>query len=297
MRRRLRFLVASCPSLDSDKADEVNARRAVTAAAAVLYGAEQSHVRLPASACDDFARGRSEKGLASDAVTALVDLAHATAAALSASGAAMAACEAKMLRSSLLPLLHNRFAICSTARSPAAAKRAQCLCSVLAGAQSSACTPQLLQAALLLVEDTCASIVHAGITPESIEMQQVWTSLTSIAHQAAGKEGDEAWLAVFRRLYAAAHTLIPTSSAVPILSECNPRVDFVGKCGLLHVSMAECGALLQTVLDYDDARASQPRDYGESYSAALQHIADPTHYASGLVALSLQRYLEEVTQR
>ncbi|AYU82314.1 hypothetical protein CGC21_5590 [Leishmania donovani] len=293
----LRFLVASCPSLDSDKADEATARRAVTAAAAVLYGAEQSHVRLPASACENFVRGLSVKGLATDAVTALFDLAHAAAAALSASGAAMAACEATMLRSSLLPLLHNLFATCPTARSPDAAERAQCLCSVLAGAQSSACTPQLLQAALLLVEDTCASMDAAGTTPESIEMQQVWTSLTNIAHQAAGKEGDEAWLAVLSRVYAVAHTLILISSAVPILSECDPRVDFVGKCGLLHVSMAEGAALLQTVLHYDDARASLRRDYGEPYSAALQYIADPTHYASGLVPLSLQRYLKEVTQR
>ncbi|CBZ30120.1 conserved hypothetical protein [Leishmania mexicana MHOM/GT/2001/U1103] len=293
----LRFLVASCPSLDSDKADEATARHAVTAAAAVLYGAELSNVRLPASAWDDFARGLSEKGLATDAVTELFDLAHTAASALSASGADMAASEATKLRSSILPLLRNLFATCPTVRSPAAAERAQDLCSILAGDLSSACTPQLLQAALLLVEDTCASSIHAGTTPESIEMRQVWTCLTNIAHQAVGKEEDEAWRTVLSRVYAAAHTLILTSSVVPIVSECDPRVDFVGKCVLLHVSIAECAALLQTVLNYDDARASLRRDYGESYSAALQRIADPTHYASGLVPLSLQQYLGEVTQR
>ncbi|GET92068.1 hypothetical protein, conserved [Leishmania tarentolae] len=292
----LRFLVAACPSPGPGKRDEATAQHAVTVAASVLYGAEVSQVCFPSSACDAFVRGLSEKGLATDAVTAVFDLADAAAAALSAPCASIAPCEATKLQVSLLPLIHSFLAICPMALSLAAAERAQYLCSVLAGAASSVCTPQLLQGALLLVEDTCCSGAHADLAPESIDMQQVWSNLTRIAGRAAGKEGDETWQALLRRVYKTAHNLILAFSAVPIMRESDPRLDFVGKCGLSHVSMGECAALFQTVLTYDDARAGLCRDYGELYSAALQYLEDQIHHARALVPPSLQQFLEEGAQ-
>ncbi|KAG5469243.1 hypothetical protein LSCM4_02641 [Leishmania orientalis] len=292
----LRFLTESCRSLNCNKADEAPAQRIVTAAVAVLYGAEQSYVHHLASARDDFVRSLSENGLAADAVTALFDLADAAAAALSAADAAAVPCEAAKLRGAALPLLQRLLATCPTVRLPASAKRAQRLCSALAGSTSSACTPQLLEAALLLVEGTCAGGTPAGPTADAGEMLQVWSSLTSIAQQAAGKGGEEAWSAVLGRTYAAAHNLFLASSVIPIVGECDPRVDFVGQCGLSHLSKAECAVFLQTVLHCDDVRASLRRAYGELYEAALERMADNTSRASGMVPISLQRYLGEVKQ-
>ncbi|KAG5469953.1 hypothetical protein CUR178_02095 [Leishmania enriettii] len=292
----LRFLTESCRSLNCNKADEAAAQRIVTAAVAVLYGAEQSYLHQLASARDDFVRSLSGSGLAAHAVTALFDLADAAAATLSAADAAAVPCEVAKLRGAALPLLQRLLATCPTVRLPASAERAQRLCSALAGSTSSACTPQLLEAVLLLVEGTCAGGTPAGPSSDTGEMLQVWSSLTSIAQQAAGKVGEDAWSAVLGRTYAAAHNLFLASSAIPIVGECDPRVDFVGQCGLLHLSKAECTAFLQTVLHCDDVRASLRRAYGELYEAALERIADNDSHASGTVPLPLQRYLGEVKQ-
>nr|CCM18768.1 hypothetical protein, conserved [Leishmania guyanensis] len=292
----LHFLVTSYPLLDSHQADEATARCTTTAAVAVLYGAAHSHLHLTADACANLARGISKKGLITNAMTALFDLADDAAAVLVSSGAVAIPCEATKLCSAVLPLLHNLFVTCPTTRSPAAEERVQRISSVLARAPSSAFTPQLHLATLLLVEDTCSCRTHSSVTTESVKMQQVWTVLMSITQQAADKKSEEAWRAVLSRTYAVAHQLFLAFSAVPIVDQSDPRLSFVGKCGLPHVAMEECAALLQTVLNNEDARASLRRDYGESYTVALRHIANTVHHSSGIIPLSLQRYHEETKQ-
>ncbi|KAG5469596.1 hypothetical protein LSCM1_02827 [Leishmania martiniquensis] len=290
------YLAESCLSLNCDKAGGTSVRGIVTAAVAVLSGAEQSYLPQPVSACDDLMRRLSESGLASDAGTAFFDLADATAATLSATDGDGISGEAEIRGSTVLLLLQRLFITCPAARSSALAKRAQSLCCALAGTSSSAHTPQLFEAALLLVELTCAGSTQASPTGYSVEMLQLWPSLSCIGQRAAANGDEEAWRAVLSRTYAAAHNLFLASSTIPIVGDCDPRVQFAGQCGLSHVSTTECMAFLQTVFHDNGVRASLQRDYGELYAAALERIADANSHASGAVPLWLQQYLGEIRQ-
>ncbi|KAK7198987.1 hypothetical protein NESM_000866300 [Novymonas esmeraldas] len=290
----LSFLAATCAPEETGAMDPSRSRRVAAAAAAVLNGAESSRVHLPASTIDTFVGLLAKRGdtAVTAVVSALFDLAGAAADEPADQPEASAG-----LRGAALPLLHRLLVACPAARTAATAEQAErLLATVAAAAPSHPGAPALLQAALCLVEDTCHSRPGAGdAVDDDAEAQRVWGTLTALAQGACERGAEEeAWRAVLGRVCATAHVVFLAGAAVPIAAEHDPRVRFVGTCSLPHPSIEESAALLQTVLHHDSARASLRRDYGDAYAAALHHLTDPAHHASGAVPLSLQRYLDEV---
>jgi hypothetical protein len=276
----------------------------------VVDGAYKSGVEVPFSALGEFARGLEEKGLTLCVLKALfhsVDRATKAIEDGKESSTAASAEEAK-LANVLLPLLHCIISSCPSARTGATAASAAhfLMCTTAnssndgtaaaeAASSTSLNSPELIDAALLLVNDACAvNFTDADDEAKRTRvMQGLWSSLVSVARRAARLRAEAGWQDVLSRVYGAAHALLLGSTTVPFCADGDPRLDFVGDCGLPYVSMEPCNALVQTVLNYDEARAYLQHKYPAAYLSSLEYMTDPTHNISGVVPLSLQRYLEE----
>ncbi|KPA84432.1 hypothetical protein ABB37_02406 [Leptomonas pyrrhocoris] len=315
----LRFIVAAACSSSSDadgaesnasptsdgeplKGGGMTAQTIATLAERVMYGAHQSGVTVPTTALEEFAHGLEEKGLAMDVTMALFDLVDRVLKPKEDKKKTTVAKNDAKLAHALLPLLHYLLSHCPSARTEATAVSTAHLikCTAAEGDDKAARlgSPDVIDTALLLVHDACAmSFADAdGEAKRARVMQELWPSLAYVTRRAADVHASAGWQRVLSHVYGAAHVLLLGSTTVPFSAGGDPRLDYVGVCGLPHVAIEPCKALVQTVLNFDEARAYLKNKYAAAYLSSLEYMTDPAHNVSGVVPLSLQRYLDEAKQ-
>ncbi|KPI86571.1 hypothetical protein ABL78_4346 [Leptomonas seymouri] len=285
---------------ESRKCGGLMAQTIATLAERVMDGARQSGVEVPVAALEEFARALEEKNLTLNVMRALFAMVDRILKSRKEAHKKVAASESDArLSHTLLPLLHCILRSGPLARTAETAASAARLFTYTVGEgddkAASRRSPEVIDAALLLVNDACAMnfVETDGEAKRTRVVQELWSTLASVTHLAAAMSASASWQRVLSHVYGASHALFLGSTTVPFSPDRDPRLDFVGGCGLPHVSMAQCNALVQTVLNYDEARAYLQNKYADAYLSALEYMADPAHNVSGVVPLSLQRYLDE----
>lgn len=270
----------------------------------VIDGAHQSGVEVLPAVLDELA-GRLEVSGEAPAVVAglfgLVDAACGASAETETEKGKPAAATVSSLSHALLPLLHCLVSQCPSARNAAtAASAARFLTRTAGEGETNAAldNPDVVAAALLLVNDACAAnLDDAGDEVERAKMMaELWPSLGRVTRRAADSSARAGWQRVLGHVFGAAHALLLGSTTAPFGADADPRLDFIGDCGLPHVSLEPCSALVQTVLNYDEARAYLRNKYATAYESSLEYMADPRHNVSGVVPLPVLQYLAEAKQ-
>lgn len=298
----LHFLVAAAAAPAEGEKEESDGRLSAQIVAAlaerVMDGAQQSGVVVPMAALEEFSGGLEGKDVVSEVIAALFEqvdrVVHSAEKANADEKSATLSC-------ALLPLLHCVVSSCPSARTEAtAASAAQFLTCVAAAADDDGAglnTPAVIDAALLLVSDACAiNFADADADDETKRtrlMEKLWSSLDTVTREAIAKSDEAGWQRVLSRVFGTAHALLLGSTTVPFRADGDPRLDFVGSCGLPNVAVEPCNALVQTVLNYNDARMYLQHKYAPAYFSSLEYMADPAHNIGGVVPLPLMRYLSE----